>query len=75
MKGIWDVIGKHLNLVVPLHKVEGGEHVGAGHIIPEIPNVWNGVLVKLPKKIRLADLVIFPDSYFLEGKGTGHSFS
>ena len=40
-----DVVGKHLDLIVPLHKVEGGEHVGAGHVIRKISNVWNGVLV------------------------------
>ena len=35
-----------LDLVVPLHKVKGGEHVGAGHVVHEILNVWNGVLVR-----------------------------
>ena len=39
------VSGKHLDLVVPLHEVEGGEHVGAGHINRKILNVRNGVLV------------------------------
>ena len=43
--GLWNVIRKHLDLVVPLHKVEGGEHVGAGHVIRKILNVWNRVLV------------------------------
>ena len=40
-----DVVWKHLDLIVPLHKVEGGEYVGAGHVIRKISNVWNGVLV------------------------------
>ena len=37
--GLWNVIRKHLDLIVPLHKVEGGEDMGAGQVVREIPNV------------------------------------
>ena len=43
--GLRDVVGKHLDLVVPLHKVKSGEHMGAGQVIPKIPYVRNVVLV------------------------------
>ena len=54
--GLWNVVRKHLDNVVPLHEVEGGEHVGAGHIVREIRNVWNGVLVWNPHIVESAKI-------------------
>ena len=44
--GLGDVVREHLDLVVPLAKVYGGEHVGTGYIDGEILNALNRVLVR-----------------------------
>ena len=31
--GLGDVVREHLHLVVPLDNVEGGEHMGTGHVV------------------------------------------
>ena len=44
--GLGDVVGEHLNLVVPFDKVECGEQGRAGHIVCEVVNVWTRELVE-----------------------------
>ena len=45
--GLGDVIREHLHLVVTLDEVQGGENVGASHVVGEVPDVGHGVKVPL----------------------------